>query len=177
MFTWKILVLLRLRSGFAAAATALLLAACGGGGGDDGDIRTIEPATPAFQGTWQVEANIDGTTTAAVGAAAAAVPTQQAAASLSATSLAQLIAATRFQGYTVTVNGSTLSVSDPDTNYALTINSFTVSDYQGCGACGVGTSVRYTVAMNFTESGTLDGFAIPVTTEDAVVRFTYTRMS
>lgn len=173
--TWRHLFLWR---GW-LAVLALLLASCGGGGGGgSGQTLTIDTANPPLQGNWQltVSAN-NGPESAPVAVDASAVPTSSQVAQLTATAVAQLVARTSFQGYTVSQNGTTITVTDPDTNYVLVINSITTSDYQGCGTCLAGTTVSFTVVANFTESGTLDGTVIPPNTDNVTLRFRYRRVS
>lgn len=161
------------------AVLALLLASCGGGGdGGSGQTRTIDVGNPAIQGNWQLTVSADnGPDSAPVPVDPSAVPSSTQVAQLTPSAVAQLVARTSFQGYTVAQNGTTITVTDPDTNYVLVINSITTSDYQGCGTCLAGTSVSFTVAVNFTESGTLDGVTIPPTTDNVTLRFRYTRIS
>jgi hypothetical protein len=166
----------RLRTGFAAACAALLLAACGGG--DDGSPGPgLAPGRPALQGDWVLRVTVDGVTTAAIDVPAASVPGEDDAAALETGDVAALIGATLYQGgYAVTVNGSTVRVVDPDSNYFLTVDRVRVDDFEDCGACGVGTSVTFMVTIDFTESGTLDGVAIPPDTDTEVLSFDYERI-
>jgi hypothetical protein len=176
---WRSLWLLRVW--FAATAAALMLASCGGGGGGggDGDIRFVQPATPTIQGNWQLTVTVDnGAESAPVPADAAAVPTAQEVAQLTTSAVAELFGRTNFQGFTVVQNGATIRVTRPvDTDYTLTVNSIAVSNFQDCGSCGVGTSVSFTVLMNFTESGTFTGQTIQPNTRAVTLRFRFTRVS
>jgi hypothetical protein len=157
------------------AAVALALTACGGGGsGSDVQVGTLSPATPALQGNWQLTISFDGTPRAPIDLAAADVPTQTAASEFTAATVAQLVALT-FPNKTVTRSGSAVTVTDPDTSYVLVINSVSVSGYQGCGSCGVGTAVSVTLAVNFSESGRFDGVTVPARTFDSTVTFRYQR--
>lgn len=157
------------------AALALNLAACGGGGGgSDTQVSTISPATPALQGSWQLTISVDGTPRAPTDLTAADVPTQTAANEFTAAGVAQLFALT-FPNKTVTRSGSTVTVTDPDTSYVLVVNSVSVSGYQGCGSCGVGSAVSVTLAVNFSEGGRFDGITVPARTFDATVTFRYQR--
>lgn len=161
------------------ALLALLLASCGGGGGGgSGQTLTFDTANPPLQGNWQltVSAN-NGPESAAVPVDPSAVPSSSQVARLTTTAVAQLLARTSFQAYAVSQSGATITVTDPDTNYVLVIDGITTSDYQGCGACLAGSTVRFTVVANFTESGTLDGTVIPSSTGTVTLRFRYTRVS
>jgi len=158
-----------------AAAMALTLAACGGGGGGSAtQVVTISPATPAFQGNWQLTISVDGTPRAPIDLTAADVPTQTVATEFTAAGVAQLVALT-FPNKTVTRSGSAITVTDPDTSYVLVVNSISVTGYQGCGSCGVGTAVSVTLEVNFSESGRFDGVSVPARTFDAAVTFRYQR--
>lgn len=149
----------RFRWGVVAAFAALFLAACGGGG-DDG-LSTgggLSPGRPALQGDWVLRATVDGVTSAALPVSAASVPTETEVEAFDAADVADLIGVTLYQGgYTVTITGSTVRVVDPDSDYFLTVDSVRVTGYEGCGACGVGTSVRFQLTITFRERGTLDG--------------------
>ena len=57
----------------------------------------------------------------------------------------------------------------------LVVNSFTASDYLGCGTCVVGTSVSYTLTVNFSESGVFEGVTVNPGTDTLVLKFVYTR--
>ena len=174
---WRSLWLLRVW--FAATAAALMLASCGGGGGGgDGDIRFVQPGTPTIQGNWQLTVSIDnGPESPPVAVPATAVPSSLQVARFTASAIAELFARTSFQGKTVSQSGTTITVTDPDTNYVLVINSITTSNFQGCGTCLVGTVVSFTVVVDFTESGTLDGVTVPTNTGTMTLRFRYTRIS
>lgn len=136
------------------ALAASLLAACGGGGGDDGAEAT---PPPAFEGTWRISLREDGTTTTGGTVPASAVPTQQQVAAITTSSFAQLLGSTSYQGYTVTLNASTITIVGPGTNLAIVVNSVSTGNYRGCDSCGVGAVVSYDVSMNLTANGTIDG--------------------
>ncbi|HEX7888708.1 MAG TPA: hypothetical protein VF522_05045 [Ramlibacter sp.] len=174
---WRSLWLLRVW--FAAAAAALVLASCGGGGGGGAgdDIRFLQPSTPAFQGTWQLTVSVDtGPESPPVAVDASAVPTSLQVARFTTSAIAQLVARTNFQGKVVSQSGTTITVTDPDTNYVLVIDSIAASNYQDCGTCQVGTVVSFNVVVNFTESGTFDGATVPANTDVMTLRFRYTRV-
>ena len=60
-------------------------------------------------------------------------------------------------GYTVTVNGNTVTTVGPNVNLTTVINNFTVTNYSGCGSCGVGSSVSFAYTYDYTFSGTAEG--------------------
>ncbi|RYF15771.1 MAG: hypothetical protein EOO30_13350 [Comamonadaceae bacterium] len=147
----------RLRWGFAAACAALLLAACGGGD-DGGAVDGLSPGRLPLQGDWVLRVTVDGVTSAALPVSTASVLDQAEVDALDAADVAGLVGPTLYQGgYTVTVTGATVRVVDPDSDYFLTVNTVRASGFEGCGACGVGTTVRFQVTITFTERGTLDG--------------------
>lgn len=148
-----------------------LLTSCGGGGGGDS-------APPqAITGDWQLALTVDGQTSPGVAVAASAVPTEQQVSQITTANVAQVFASNVFSGYTVTVNGTLITVTGTNTSYQLTVNSIAASNYQGCGTCGVGTKVSYDVNMNYTETGLFDGQMVPTSTGSIKVTFTYTRTS
>ena len=163
------------RSLFVALATGLALVACGGGGGGDGEAAPAPAQT--FQGNWQLAVRVQGSTGAGVAVPASTVPTQEAVAKITTASVAQMFSSNAFQGYTVTLNGTTATITGSGTNYRLVINSIAATNYQGCGACGVGGRVSYDVNMNYTESGTFNGQVVPLNTSSITVTFIYTRVS
>jgi hypothetical protein len=172
--------LLQLRIWFAASVTMLLLAACGGGGGEEGAGRLFgPPGNATLQGTWQLSVEVDGVPAPPVTVEASVVPTAEMVAQFDTPAVAQQVGIATFQGRVVTVSGSTLRVTDAEinnnTNYVLVINSFTASDYQGCGSCGVGSTVSFTLTLDVSESGVIDGVTVPAATGTMVVRFRYLR--
>lgn len=167
----------RLTSWFAAACAALLLAACGGGGDDGPPGPGLSPGRPALQGDWVLRVTVDSVTTAAIDVPPASVPDAGDADALEPDDLAALIGATLYQGgYTVTVNGATVRVVDPDSDYVLTVDSVRVDDFEGCGSCVAGTSVTFRVTITFGEQGTLDGVFIAPDTDTEELFFSYERI-
>lgn len=156
----------------AMAVAVALLASCGGGGGDDSP-----PPAQVFTGNWELALTVDGQSTPGVAVPASAVPTKQEVAQITTSHVAEVFASNVFSGYTVTVSGTTVTVTGPGTNYQLVVNSIAATNYQGCGACTVGAKVSYDVEMNYTESGTFDNQAVPLNTDSIKVTFTYTRVS
>jgi hypothetical protein len=61
------------------------------------------------------------------------------------------------EGYTVTVNGNSVTTVGPNVNLTTVINSFTVTSYSGCGSCGVGSAVAFAYTYDYTLSGTAEG--------------------
>lgn len=168
--------LLQLRTWFAASVTALLLAGCGGGE-EGGGTLFGPPGNAVLRGTWQLSAEVDGVASAPVDVDASVVPTANMVAEFDTATVAEQVGIVTFQGYTVTVSGSSIRVTDFDTDYVLVINSFSVSDYQGCGSCGVGSTVSFTLTVNTSEGGRLDGQTVPTAAGTMVVRLRYTRVA
>ena len=165
---------------FAAVASALLLAACGGGGGGSDEKQVdVGPETPALQGTWQLSATENGVPYGGTAVVAADVVTSGELDDLTRADIARLIGATVFSGYTVTfpTTRSLRATNNVNTDYTVTINSFAASDYTGCGTCGVGSTVRFTVAANVTQGGVLNGTTVPDGTGNTQFVFTFTRTS
>ena len=160
------------RHALAAVLVAVFAAACGGGGGD---APPDTPADTAITGNWALTITAEGETSTAVAVPASAVPTAAQVQQLTTANVAQTFATTSFQGLTVNVSGSTVTVTGPGTNYTLVINSFQASGYQGCGACTVGTQVSYTVNMSYTESGVLQNQAVPANNDSITVLFRFVR--
>ena len=171
-----------LRTGVGAACVVLFLAACGGGGGragvtggsgGSGGTGGVQPSLPALQGTWQLTiTQSNGVETAAVNVPASEVPRS---AQLDTAAVARLLAASRFQAYATTVSGNSIRVTDADTDYLMVINSVAAAGFEGCGTCGVGTDINFTLDVNFTESGLFDGVTIPSRVSSVELRVTYVR--
>lgn len=159
------------RWGILALLALLGLGACGGGGGGS------ETPSPTLTGDWQVSLVESGTTYTGGTVPASTIPTQEQVASLSADSFAEVFATTVYEGYTVSINGATLTITGPGTNLTIVINSVSGSNYQSCGtACGIGAVVSYDVTVNLTANGTADNQ--PVTgTDSGTVTVRYTRVS
>jgi hypothetical protein len=160
-----------------AGALALALAGCGGGGGGgSGEIRTISPSDTVLQGTWQRSITYDGTQSAAVSVGASSVPLESDLAAFTTATVA-LLFVDRFPNKTVSVSGNTVTVTDPGTGqmFTLVVNSFVATNYSGCGACNVGTSVTLTLTVNVTENGVLNSVTISQTRNTVLtIRFTRT---
>lgn len=61
------------------------------------------------------------------------------------------------EGYTVTVNGNTVTTVGPNVNLTTVINNFVVTNFTGCGSCGVGSAVSFAYTYDYTLSGTAEG--------------------
>jgi hypothetical protein len=165
-----------------AFALLLALAACGGGGGGggSGEIRTISPGGAALQGTWLRTITFQGGTVGATSTqltvTAADVPTESEAGAFT-TSTAAALQAGRFPNKTVTPNGSTLSVTDPDTGFTVQVHGLSITNYVGCGSCAVGTAVTLTITADLTEGGLFDGTTFTTVRHNVVLTLRYERVS
>jgi len=68
----------------------------------------------------------------------------------------QIIADYAGASYTTSISGNVITITGPSTNLTVTINAFNASNYAGCGGCGVGSTVSYSINYSFTYNG-LDG--------------------
>jgi hypothetical protein len=151
---------------------ALALVACGGGGSDSSGT-----VTPDLQGTWRVSLSQNGTTSQGGTVAAANVPSQQQVASITTASFAQLLGSSSYAGYTVVLNGGTLTITGSGTNLVIVVNSVSTGNYKSCGlSCGVGAAVSYDVTVYLTANGTLNGQPVSGT-QTGTVTVIYTRVS
>jgi hypothetical protein len=82
-----------------------------------------------------------------------------------------------YEGMTITGSGNTISVVGPHDNFTITINSFSASNYQGCGACGVGSTVTYNTVANYTIAGVISDQNVPPTALAANAQHRYTRLN
>jgi len=151
---------------------AVTLAACGGGGGGDDT-----PAPPPLEGTWRVSLRQNNVTNTGGTVPGSSVPSAQQVATINSTSFAQLLGSTSYQAYTVTLSGSTMTITGTSTNLVVVVNSVSTSNYRGCGAsCGVGAVVSYDVSVSLTANGTLNGQFVSGS-DAGTVTVVYTRIS
>lgn len=163
----------RLRLRCLVACAALLLSACGGGG-EPG--RHLSPGEQPLRGSWVVEVTEDSVISAPVEVAPGDVPGEDDVDQFSPAEMAALVGMTLFPPgrYDVTVTGRTVRVVNlTDTNYTLVIDTVRTAGFQGCGACGPGSTVRFEATLTFTESGTLNG--VPQSGTGTTLGVTYRR--
>jgi hypothetical protein len=129
-----------------------------------------------LQGTWHLTVEVGSQSVDAANVQGSSIPSAEKLAQATVASAGQVFV-TAYSGYTVSVNGNQVHVTGSNTDLTIVINSFSFSNYQGCGTCGVGTQVSYIMNMNFTQSGTLNGQTVPSTTSSAVTTFRYQRVS
>lgn len=186
------------RAGLAALAATLALLGCGGGGSDgtadatgssggsaDGSTQVaVSPTVNApggLSGNWQLTTVVEGQNIIGVVVPGSAVPTSQILTQSTPADATTYLAPTNVtaggNSYTVSTNGNSSTITGPGTNFTLTINSFSFSNYQGCGTCGVNSTVSVTMNANYTASGTLDGQAFPATTLSFAGTLTWRRVN
>lgn len=138
-------------------------------------------APSGLSGNWQQTTTVEGQTIVGGLVAASAVPTAQILTQSNASTAASYLAPTNVTAngstYTVSANGSTTTITGPGTNFTLTVNSFSFSNFQGCGACGINSTVSVTMNANYTAGGTLDGQSIPTTTTSFSATLTWKRVN
>jgi hypothetical protein len=105
-----------------------------------------------------------------------AVPTEAQLSALGAEALRQQFVE-QYEGYTISGSGNTITISGQGTELTIVINSYSISGYQGCGACGVGSTVTYNAQMVITVSGTSGGYPFPATQSSSNTTFRYTRVN
>jgi len=66
----------------------------------------------------------------------------------------QIISSYAGASYTIVTNGNVITITGPGTNLTVTINAFSAGNYSGCGSCGVGSTVSYSINYSFTYNGT-----------------------
>jgi hypothetical protein len=133
--------------------------------------------TPGLSGTWNFTLNVVGAGSVPVGAVpAASIPTAQDLAGATAQSVGQQFSSSfQVEGYTVTGTGNSVHITGLNTDYTLSVNSFSYSNYVSCGSCGVGTQISYNLSASITEGGTIDGYSYPTSTFSEDLQFVYQR--
>lgn len=139
---------------------------------------TPPPANPALTGTWELRMDEGGSTFVVGQFPAAAVPPKEIATSFSTdTFMQQIWAYDVAHGYTLSGSGNNWKLTNHNTNYTIVVNSFGVTNYTSCGACGVGSQVSFTVNSSFSEGGLWDGVQHPTTTINEAYTFRYVRIN
>ena len=146
-----------------------------------GGSTTIDTSggSGTLAGKWSMTVTEDGTDyTAPDQVDGAAVPSSATIAGVNYNSvLAAANGTYTGEGFTVTTNGNTVTVVGPDINMTYTINNFTVSNYSGCGSCGVGSAVSFAYSYSITFSGTVSGQPISTTNLSGTASIRYVRVS
>lgn len=150
----------------------------------DGSTQvTIAPTFSApggRSGNWQQTTMVEGQSFVGGIVPASAVPTAQiltqSTAATAATYLAPSSVTANGSTYTVTSSGNTTTITGPGTNFTLTINSYSFSNFQDCGSCGVNSVVSVTMTANYTAGGMFDGQSIPTTTASYSATLTWKRV-
>ena len=157
------------RAAVAAALSCVVLIGCGGGGGGSSEVEpspsVAAPVAPVFAGNWRLFVTVEGVQTdTGVITPGDKVPTAETVSQLTVANFSGALVEVPVAGYVVTVDGNRITVTGPNTNFTVTVNSFSVSNYQSCGACGVGSEVSLQLNVNMTEGGVFDGNVEPTTT-------------
>lgn len=138
-------------------------------------------AAGALSGNWQQTTVVEGQSIVGGIVPGNAVPTEliltQSTAATAANYLAPTNVTANGSTYTVSSNGNTTTITGPGTNFTLTVNSYSFSNFQGCGACGVNSTVSVTMNANYTAGGTLDGQSIPTTTASFSAALSWKRVN
>jgi len=131
--------------------------------------------TPTLSGTWNLSLNIAGAGSVPVGVVPVeSIPSALDLASFTAQTVGQQFVSS-YQGYTITENGNSFRITGLNTDFTITINSFSYSNYVSCGSCGVGSQISYKLTASVSEGGTLDGQSFPTSTINESLQFVYQR--
>jgi hypothetical protein len=131
--------------------------------------------TPKLTGTWTLSINVAGAGSVPVGVVPVeSIPSATDLASFDASTVGQQFVSS-YQGYTITENGNSFRMTGPATDFTITINSFSFSNYVSCGSCGVGSQISYKMTSSVTEGGTLDGQSFPTSTINESLQYIYQR--
>jgi hypothetical protein len=133
--------------------------------------------TPGLTGTWELRIEEAGESFVAGQFPASAVPTQETIGQFSNAFFQGITSFDNADGKTVTVSGNTATITGPNTNYTVHLDQMTVTNFQGCGACGVGSQVAITVNTVFTESGLWEGQQSPAQTFNETFNLRYVRVN
>lgn len=114
-------------------AIAFGLAACGGGGGGSGE--------EGLQGSWRLSFHQDAFLRYVDTGPASAVPAAGELAGLTPAQFVERFGAIAFRGATFTISGQRVVVHTGTGDFELT--GVLISNYQGCGSCGLGSTVRF----------------------------------
>lgn len=135
-----------------------------------------------LSGNWELKVVASGQEIVVGTVPGAAVPPSSALAGVDLTvALGQTSGSTTFvqdgKTYTITVSGNTSVLTGPQTNVTTVINSVSVTNYVGCGTCGVGSTVSFVYAANVTMSGTLDGMVVEPMTIQTQSQMVFRRLN
>jgi hypothetical protein len=143
----------------------------------DGSTQVaVSPTFTPFAGTWSLTGSAEGTSFAGGTFPGSAIPTALLLSQATSNVVAQQYA-TSYDGYQVTVSGNTVHIVGQGTDATISIDSFSYSNYQGCGSCGVDSTVSFTLDMTITMSGSFGGSSFPPETFSETILFTYKRIS
>lgn len=154
-------------------------------GGDGATVVTVSPpstggstggSTGALAGNWELSVTMDGMTSVLGVVPAEAVPSAEDLAQLNSAIVGEQMAEA-YGSYTATISGSTVTITGPTTSFSMTIDNFTIGGYTGCGTCGVGSTVGYSMSVTTTQGGTLEGQVVPTSTVTVNQAFSYRRVN
>lgn len=89
----------------------------------------------------------------------------------------QIISSYAGASYTIVTNGNVITITGPGTNLTVTINAFSSGNYSGCGSCGVGSTVSYSINYSFTYNGTDAGETFNNLVLSGAITLSYQRVS
>lgn len=121
---------------------------------DNGSTILDPTGASALSGQWTMVVIVEGTEVNVGTFAGSAVPSSSAIVDTDfEAAIGQAASSYSSDGYTVTGNGNTVTVVGPGTNLTITINTFSLANYTGCGSCGVGSTVSYSMNYSYTYNG------------------------
>jgi len=110
-------------------------------------------------GQWNISTVIEGQSYSGGTVDGSAVPTSLPNITITSDqAYQQIISEYAGASFTTSISGNVITITGPSTNLTVTINAFSASNYAGCGSCGVGSTVSYSINYSFTYNG-LDGGA------------------
>ena len=139
---------------------------------------TTTNTTSGFSGNWRLTVSADSIPSFDAGLVpGSSVLTQAALANMTAEAAASAVIPSRTSaaGYTVTSNGTTATMTGPNTNLTIRINTFSPANFVQTGTGAVGSRVSYTLNASYTYNGTLDGTAFNNTTFSTSIGYTFVR--
>lgn len=146
--------------------------------GGDTTLDTSDDGSSSLTGQWNGTTVIEGQTISLGTVEGSTIPDSLPNISITSDSAyQQVISEYVGSGYTTSINGNVITVTGPNTNLTVTINTFNASGYSGCGSCGVGSTVSYTINYSFTYNGTDAGETFNNETLSGSINLSYQRVS
>lgn len=140
---------------------------------------TLDPTGGStLTGQWNGTTVVEGQTISLGTVDGSAVPASLPNVSLTSdAAYQQIISSYAGSSYTITTNGNVVTITGPGTNLTVTINSFSAGNYAGCGSCGVGSTVSYSISYSFTYNGTDAGETFNNLVLSGSITLSYQRIS